>query len=235
MPTRIKNWTKFQHFKDRRPPWVKLYRDLLDDREWHQLEPRAAKLLVMLWLIASEDDGNLPSVGDLSFRLRVSEKDVQDALAKLSHWLEQDDIAPISSGYQSDAPETEKRERRDRGRTRADFEKFYEAYPKKKSPGDAEKAFAKVDAPLDVLLAAVEAQKRTEDWRKDGGRYIPYPATWLNQKQWLNDTSAPSITVPGSDEPDAALEKIKQDAKRAVPIPPEIRERMASLKGKVFP
>ena len=28
---RIKNWNRFQHFKDRKPPWIKLYRDILDD------------------------------------------------------------------------------------------------------------------------------------------------------------------------------------------------------------
>jgi hypothetical protein len=92
--TRIKNWSKFQHFKDRRPPWVKLYRDLLDDMEWHQLEPRAAKALVMLWLIASENDGELPEAKTLAFRLRTTERsEVLDVLSELSHWLEQDDDA----------------------------------------------------------------------------------------------------------------------------------------------
>jgi hypothetical protein len=184
---RIKNWTKFQHFKDRRPPWVKLYRDLLDDREWHQLEPRAAKVLVMLWLIASEDDGNLPSVGDLSFRLRIGERDVLDALGKLSHWLEQPDINPISTRHQDDAPEKETEKRREEAERRArDFKAFYDAYPKKKAPADAEKAFAKVTVPVDVLLKAIAEQRKSEEWIKESGRYIPYPATWLNQRQWEN-------------------------------------------------
>ena len=105
--TSIKNWTKFQHFKDRRPPWIKLYRDLLDDLEWHQLDPQAAKTLVMLWLIASESDGNLPEIKTLAFRLRMSEKDVLTCVNKLSHWLDQVDIKPISQRYQDDLPETE--------------------------------------------------------------------------------------------------------------------------------
>ena len=29
---RIKNWKKFQHFRDRKPPWIKLYRDLLGEQ-----------------------------------------------------------------------------------------------------------------------------------------------------------------------------------------------------------
>jgi len=104
---RIKNWNKFQHFKDRKPPWVKLYRDLLDDIDWHELDAQASKVLVMLWLIASEEDGNIPSTKTLAFRLRMTEKQTIDCLNKLSHWLEQDDINAISSRYQSDSLETE--------------------------------------------------------------------------------------------------------------------------------
>jgi len=103
----IKNWKKFQHFKDRKPPWVKLYRDLLDDIEWFELDPKAAKVLVMLWLIASEDDGNIPTAKQLAFRLRMSEKETEVCISKLSHWLEQGDNEMISTRYQDDAPETE--------------------------------------------------------------------------------------------------------------------------------
>jgi hypothetical protein len=105
---RIKNYKKFQHFKDRKPPWVKLYRDILDDLEWHELDPKASKVLVMLWLIASEDEGNIPPIKQLAFRLRMSEKETEVCIIKLSHWLEQDDINEISTGYQSDSVETER-------------------------------------------------------------------------------------------------------------------------------
>jgi len=104
---KIKNWSKFQHFKDRRPPWVKLYRDILDDVEWFELDPKLAKILVMLWLIASEDEGRIPNVKTLAFRLRLTEIKTKEVLIKLSHWLEQDDIEVISSGYQSDSTERE--------------------------------------------------------------------------------------------------------------------------------
>jgi hypothetical protein len=104
---KIKNWSKFQHFKDRKPPWVKLYRDLLDDIEWHELDPIAAKVLVMLWLIASEDEGSIPPNKQLAFRLRMSEKETEVCTSKLSHWLEQEDDNTISGRYQDDAPETE--------------------------------------------------------------------------------------------------------------------------------
>jgi len=111
---KIKNWNKFQHFKDRKPPWVKLYRDLLDDIEWHELDPKAAKVLTMLWLIASEDDGNIPSTKQLAFRLRMPEKETEVCISKLSHWLEQDDYSTISERYQDDALETERETEKER-------------------------------------------------------------------------------------------------------------------------
>ena len=104
---KIKNWSKFQHFKDRRPPWIKLYRDLLDDIDWHMLDPLASKVLVMCWLIASEDDGNIPDIKTLAFRLRMTEKQTSECISKLSHWLDHDDISVISERYQDDLPETE--------------------------------------------------------------------------------------------------------------------------------
>jgi hypothetical protein len=62
----------------------------------------------MLWLIASEDDGNIPTAKQLAFRLRMTEKETEVCISKLSHWLEQGDNEVISTRYQDDAPETER-------------------------------------------------------------------------------------------------------------------------------
>ena len=86
---------------------MKLYRDILDDLEWHELDPLAAKVLVMLWLIASENEGRIPDNKTLAFRLRLTELKTKEIIIKLSHWLEQDDINKISKGYQVDLPEKE--------------------------------------------------------------------------------------------------------------------------------
>ena len=120
MTLKIKNWHQFQHFKDRKPPWIKLYRDLLDDIVWHQISGEDAKTLVMLWLIASENDGILPEVHELAFRLRTTQKSIKSTVSRLSHWLIQDDINPISDitviseRYQNDALETETETERER-------------------------------------------------------------------------------------------------------------------------
>ena len=77
----------------------------------------------------------------------------------------------------------------------AAFEKFWTAYPRKEGKQKARAAFEKVTVPLDVLLTAIESQKRSAQWCKDGGQYIPHAATWLNGKRWEDqlpmDTSIP--------------------------------------------
>jgi hypothetical protein len=110
---KIKNWNRFQHFHNRRPPWIKLYRDILDDKEWHDLDPKAAKTLVMLWVIASENEGELPDIETLAFRLRLSSQQLKTDISRLSHWVVQDDINVISDGYQDDALEREREKERE--------------------------------------------------------------------------------------------------------------------------
>lgn len=70
------------------------------------------------------------------------------------------------------------------------FEEFWAAYPKKVGKDAAAKAFAqrKVDAGLlALMLRAIAAQRGCEQWRKDGGQFVPNPATWLNQGRWQDE------------------------------------------------
>ncbi len=68
-----------------------------------------------------------------------------------------------------------------------EFETFWSAYPKKVGKQAAKKAFEKVQKSrisLETLLTAIERQKRSDQWSRDFGQYIPNPATWLNQGRW---------------------------------------------------
>lgn len=85
MVLRVKNWHRFQHYKHRKPPWIRLYRELLDDVNWHRLPVASRALAPMLWLIASETpegriDGDSES---LAFRLRLASTELADALEPL--------------------------------------------------------------------------------------------------------------------------------------------------------
>lgn len=67
------------------------------------------------------------------------------------------------------------------------FDRFWEAYPKKVAKEVARKAFEKVspdEVLLSAILKAIDAQKRTAQWTKDNGEFIPHPSTWLNQARW---------------------------------------------------
>jgi hypothetical protein len=49
----ITGWDKYQHYKNRRPPWIKFYVDLLANDEWLNLSPSNVKLLCTLWMLAA--------------------------------------------------------------------------------------------------------------------------------------------------------------------------------------
>lgn len=67
----------------------------------------------------------------------------------------------------------------------ADFEAFWKVYPKKVAKKKAYQAFKKIKTPVSVLIEAVEKQKKSEQWMRDHGQYIPFPTTWLNQERWI--------------------------------------------------
>jgi len=81
----VPNWREFQHYKNRRPPWIKLHRTLLDNYEYHQLPLASRALAPCLWLIASDDENGVIECASeaLAFRLRVTEEDLLQALKHL--------------------------------------------------------------------------------------------------------------------------------------------------------
>lgn len=89
-----KNWKAFQHYNDRCPPWIKLHRDLLNDRAFMSLPVASKALAPLMWLLASESkDGSFDaSTEELAFRLRLSVDEIEAGLKPL-----------INSGFFLDA------------------------------------------------------------------------------------------------------------------------------------
>lgn len=56
----VKNFDKFQHYKDRSPPWIKLYNELLENYEFGRLPDELKGQLIGIWLLASRTENNLP-------------------------------------------------------------------------------------------------------------------------------------------------------------------------------
>lgn len=98
----------------------------------------------------------------------------------------------------------------------ADFDRFWDAYPRKEGKQKARAAFEKADVSIDVLLEAIDRQKRTNQWRKDNGQFIPHPATWLNGKRWEDIPVETCINQNGareldSDEIEAIRRMVEED------------------------
>ena len=85
MQLKPKNWDVFQHYKDRCPPWIKLHRDLLNNRDYICLPLASKALAPLLWLLASESKDGVfdASTEELVFRLRMTESEVIDGVKPL--------------------------------------------------------------------------------------------------------------------------------------------------------
>jgi 5-methylcytosine-specific restriction endonuclease McrA len=116
------------------------------------------------------------------------------------------DAPPISAASCGEVPQSaaiiqsnpiqkqSKSESKSENNARDAFEKFWSAYPRKAgSKQKAFEAFKKVDTPLDILLDAIENQKRSAQWSKDNGQFIPHPTTWLNGKRWEDEMTGTII------------------------------------------
>ena len=110
MHLKPKKWGDFQHYKDRCPPWIKLHRDLLNNRDFMRLPIASKALAPLLWLLASESKDGVfdASVEELVFRLRLTEKEIKDGLkALLEGGFFENASNTLAGGKQPAIPETE--------------------------------------------------------------------------------------------------------------------------------
>jgi len=234
-----KNWAVFQHYKDRCPPWIKLHRDLLNDRSYMRLPIASKALAPMLWLLASESkDGVFDgSLDELVFRLHITPKEYQDGVKPLID----NDFFILVSGVlakrkQVAIPETE-------GETETETKKKAtivappegvsdSVWQEFKSLRKAKKAPITQRA-IDALTneankAGWTLEKALEECVVRG--WQAFKADWVAKKG--NPADNIRLTVPASNEPDPALEKIKADAKITRPPTPEERAILNSYRRK---
>ena len=231
-----KNWAVFQHYKDRCPPWIKLHRDLLNDRAYMRLPIASKAIAPMLWLLASESkDGVFDgSLDELVFRLHITKKEYQDGIKPLID----NDFFILVSGVlaerkQSAIPETE-------GEGEGETEKetdtpegvsieVWDSFVKQRKARKAQIT--------ERVMKSIREQAKIAGWTLDNALNEIVVRNWQTFKSdWVavkpNPADIVRLTVPRSNEPDPALEKIKADEK--VTRPPSIAdlERMAQLRRK---
>lgn len=136
------------------------------------------------------------------------------AVANLGHGdLGHRDLGQTDPGPRSQGPRTEvtvtydRTQHRTQDRTHAarDFGRFWDAYPRKCGKRAALRAWNRLGRerpPIAEILAAIDSQKRSSDWQKESGRFIPHPATWLNDGRWSDEATPGTGAEP---DPNAAL------------------------------
>ena len=70
------------------------------------------------------------------------------------------------------------------------FDRFWSVYPRHEGKQSARKKFQALNPSeelLQTMIEAVEKQKQSDQWTKDGGQYIPHPATWIYGKRWEDE------------------------------------------------
>ena len=79
------------------------------------------------------------------------------------------------------------------------FERFWQAYPRKVDRKDAHRVFMRInpdEGKLAAMLASLAKWKASDQWTRDGERYIPHPTTWLNGERWNDEPPAPRPAAP---------------------------------------
>ncbi len=197
----IKNWSEFQHYKDRNPPWIKLHVALLNDYEFGRLPDTTKAHLMLIWLFASQNGGRIPddpkflqtrlgldklpdlqALEDQGFL--IAEQNASEPLAQRKHGASEP--LALARSREERREEVEKKNRA--------FAEFWLAYPRRVAKPAALKAWAKLkEGDYATLMAALEIAKRSPQWTDGGGRYIPHPATWLNDERWKDEQQSLSL------------------------------------------
>ena len=114
-------------------------------------------------------------------RWQGHKKDGLDSQAKPGHKKDGQD------GKEEDKDKDKDKEKENTPKPPDAFDEFWAAYPKKKSKGAARKAWDKLKPSPEMramILRSIERAKQSSDWLEADGKYIPYPATWLNAEGW---------------------------------------------------
>jgi predicted Fe-S protein YdhL (DUF1289 family) len=185
-----KNWDKFQHYRNRTPPWIKLHRDVLNDRAFMLLPTSSKALAPLLWLLASESEKNEinADLDDLEFRLRMKKSEIKDGLEALIR----QGFFEVASNVLAECYQDASAEREGEGETellsaaKAEdefFEKFWSSYPRKDSKKKARQAWNK--------LTKNDKQKAIDDIKQRfvgvQRQFIPMAPTYLNGERWNDE------------------------------------------------
>ena len=102
------------------------------------------------------------------------------------------------------------------------FEEFWKQYPRKEKKKNAAEAWSRLkltDEDFSLVMASLSRQKMSDQWTRDGGKFIPHPTTWLNGRRWEDEgiqgdyaASAPGAPATKFEKNMAVLDKALKNA-----------------------
>lgn len=86
-----------------------------------------------------------------------------------------------------------------------EFDRFWTCYPKKVGKEAARKAWLRAGVTFEQCERTLAVWKKSADWTKDGGQFIPHAATWLNQKRWQDEAPKNGVNGRRIESPDVSI------------------------------
>ena len=215
MTYRVKNWNQYQApaKKNRNHlPWFKIYRVFFTDYHVRLLTEKQRYQLLGILATCDPATGEIKKTREeVEFNIGSKSLNLED----FSDFLEVvDDQCPTSGRPVDDQCTAERREEESRVEKKVprpndeqteskktlektqktqfniDFDAFWDMYPIKRRRGKR-KCYEKIAGYIgngvlfSDILDGLERWTKSQEWLKEGGRFICAPEPWLNQDRWL--------------------------------------------------
>lgn len=197
---RVKDWEKFQHYKDRNPPWIKLDTQTFSNYDFQRLQDASKLLAVCIWTLASRyKDPKLGLVpNDLEYIKRQCNLGDFVKVQHLKELINQgyiiDDSEVLADCKQDAIPETYSKEtyskEAEAENTLGDFENFWNVYGK---IGNKQQAIKSYNKTLKLGMShekIINGVGKYQNYCRSIGqeqRFIKHASTWLNNRGWEDD------------------------------------------------
>lgn len=124
--------------------------------------------------------------------LNWSKRQYSESYERVMHFREK---------QKSNAYLTTDKKREEKKRTEEiQFESFWKEYPQKVAKKKAFQSWIRIGPDEEVvkkIMSGLTLYKKSPQWTKDGGKFIPHPTTWLNQERWKDEVvDMPMRKVP---------------------------------------
>lgn len=176
-----------------------------EDKQWHGMEIKRGSRVTSLATLAAETRLSVKAVRTALKHLNetgevVSQGHAQNTVVTVVNYDKyQQEGKPSAKQGQTEGKagsnegqqcNKAKKDKESKNKDLCAFDELWELYPKKQSKNEAMKSYIKLKPSAELqatIRNAVATAKTCEDWRKEGGRYVPMLSTWLNNRRWEDE------------------------------------------------